>query len=51
MNGFKIICLDCGKEIVLTQDSMSSDTDISIYNASYDGDIKIVCDCGNTVED
>lgn len=47
--GFKIICLNCGRETIFTPDDMNSETDnqnIGVYPYDYDGGIQISCDCG-----
>lgn len=48
-NGFKIICLACGKEVILKE--LPGNDGIDIYLIGYDGEICVACDCGNTIED
>jgi hypothetical protein len=52
VNGFKIICSNCGKEIILTDDNYIND-DICFQVRSYDESDNyavLECSCGNSVE-
>lgn len=55
LNGFKVICLACGKETVFTQDQhghiFKRDNDIiDFILIGYNGEMAITCDCGVTIE-
>lgn len=52
MDGFTIKCNKCGKEQMLSSDMhFSVDKTISLYVASYQEEIIIECECGNSVEE
>lgn len=46
--GFTIKCNKCGKLIVIKNGNFANDV-IDIIASSRDGDIDIICDCGNEV--
>lgn len=46
VEGFKIICLNCGKEVILTNGNFKND-EIDVTVSSQWEDIDITCQCGN----
>ncbi len=53
MDGFRIICLKCGKETLVTQGEYKIEKDndaIDIDSTDYDGAVSIWCDCGNDID-
>lgn len=54
MKGFKVKCLQCGNETIYTQGGshMAKDNDeVDVLPSGYDGQITIICECGNEIED
>lgn len=51
LKGFKIICLECGKEAILIQKecSIKSNNQEVYIIADYGGVSGLKCDCGNEI--
>jgi hypothetical protein len=45
MKGFKVICLECGRETIFTESQ--DNQDINIFGGQ-EGSSAIICDCNNT---
>lgn len=51
MGGFTIICNKCGKETIVTENMEYTDKGIEVIATGYGGELGIMCNCGNRVED
>ena len=56
MKGFKITCLECGAEVILTQGELEFDTSSSTIEVTEIGcyeceGINIECSCGNMISE